>query len=182
MVNGKNLLEKDDHILYWLYLQKNDPFLRKTLNWRTDGQADRQTDKQTDGQRWFYRMGIASSVVWESNKLKYNYIFSHFVCVLQNKYLSIVTSFKYDYQFSESGGGWSVDLTKPIKNMPDLAIKAVKIKCNTKKSTKEQIRRYGKKIIHALNGIFVSEDFILSKIMDCTTPTAFKFKIKSCFN
>ena len=66
--------------------------------------------------------------------------------------------------------------------MPDLAIKAGKIKCNTKKSTKEQIRRYGKKIIHALNGIFVSEDFILSKIMDCTTPTAFKFKIKSCFN
>ena len=29
--------------------------------------------------------------------------------------------------------------------MPNLAIKAVKIKCNTKKSTKEQIRRYGKK-------------------------------------
>ena len=127
-----------------IYRKMTHSWEKRWTNGRTDGQADRQTDRQTNRQTENGDF-IGPSVGWESNKLKYNYIFSHFVCVLQNKYLSIVTSFKYDYQFSESSGGWSVDLTKPIKNMPNLAIKAVKIKCNTKKSTKEQIRRYGKK-------------------------------------
>ena len=62
------------------------------------------------------------------------------VCVLQNEYVFIVKSFKYDYWFSESLGcglvikwsvvswsvsRWSVDLIRPRKKMFGLVISSV---------------------------------------------------------
>ena len=42
------------------------------------------------------------------NISKYNYMFSHLCCVLQNEYASIAKSFKYGYWLSELLGRWSM--------------------------------------------------------------------------
>ena len=69
--------------------------------------------------------------------------------------------------------------------MSDLTTKAIKGIYNTKNLTEEQIKkhkRYGKEFIDNLTGIYICENFALSKIMDCRTPTAIQFRSKLGFN
>ena len=66
-----------------------------------------------------------------------------------------------------------------------MTIKAIKGIYKTKNLTKEQIgkyKRYGKDFKNDLTVIYVHEDFALSIIMGCRTPTAIEFWNKLGFN
>ena len=72
-----------------------------------------------------------------------------------------------------------------VKNMSDVAIKEIKGIYNTKNLTEKQIekyKRYGKKFIDNLTGIYIREHLALSIIMDCRIPTATEFRSKLGFD
>ena len=71
-----------------------------------------------------------------------------------------------------------------VKNISYLTIKAIKGIYETNGPKNEQIKRckrYGKELLDGVTGIYIHENFALSIIMDCRTPTSIEFRSKLGF-